>query len=491
MKGIMIQGTSSDSGKSFITTALCRVLSNHEINVAPFKSQNMSNNAYVTVKGEEMGRAQAVQSIAARTEPLVEMNPILLKPKLDYKSEIVLLGYPIGDYNSQMLYRKFTRDIGVDSIKKAIDVLEKKFEFLVVEGAGSPVEINLMEKEIVNMYIARELNVPVILVADIDRGGVFSQIVGTLALLKKEDRKRVKGIIINKFRGDISLFESGIKWIEDYTKVPVIGVLPFIHDLLIEQEDALSIDIMRRVNAPIKIGVLALGRISNLTDLEIFRYEEDVDIQYVRWVKDLKNIDALIIPGTKSTTGDLTELLDKGFKTGIEDFIDEGKSIIGICGGFQMLSEKILDPDGVEGDIKEIDGFDLVPMVTKFSKIKKEVKQVKGIDSISGEMIEGYEIHLGRGKVDYNEEFKPLFIIGEEEMGVRCLNNKIVGTYLHHIFNNDVFRTSWLNEIRLIKGIQSKEVKDLKNIQEESYNRLSSIFESTMDMKKLYEIMEL
>lgn len=491
MKGIMIQGTSSDSGKSFVTTAICRVLANKGIKVAPFKSQNMSNNAYVTGLGEEMGRAQAVQSFAAKVEPQVEMNPILLKPRLDYSSEIVLLGHPIGDYSSQRLYREFTRDIGKEAIAKSLKTIEEEFDFIVIEGAGSPVEINLMDKEIVNMYVAREADVPVILVADIDRGGVFSQVVGTLALLSEEDRKRVKGVIINKFRGDITLFESGREWLENYTGVPIIGVLPFIHDLLIEQEDALSIDILRKENAPIKLGVLALSRISNLTDIEILRYEEDVDIKYVKWVRDLEGLDALIIPGTKSTTGDLSELLDKGFKSGISEFIASGKSVMGICGGYQMLSQSILDPEGIEGNVKSVEGFALLPMVTTFGSKIKEVAQVEGYDTISNEMIEGYEIHFGMSEIEYTSEISPLFNINGRNMGVRTRDMQITGSYLHHILNNDVFRTTWLNTLRSKKGISTKSVKNLKNIQEESYDRLASIFTETMNMDQLMEIMEL
>lgn len=482
LKGIMIQGTSSDAGKSYVATALCRVLSNRGINVAPFKSQNMSNNSYVTLYGEEIGRAQGAQALAARVEPSVYMNPILLKPKNNALSEIVLFGHPLRDATSKALFREFLRREGAQAIDKAKEWLTHHYEAVVIEGAGSPVEINLNDREIVNMYVARAFDVPVILVADIDRGGVFAQIVGTLELLEPEDRKRVGGIIINKFRGDIDLFEDGKRWLETYTGVPVLGVLPYL-DIPVENEDRLSLEFKPRHEADLIIGVLDLPYISNATDLEVFEVEPDVAIQKVRNRSDLWQCDALIIPGTKSTQEDLMRFMELGFDADLQTYAKE-KPVFGICGGYQMMGEILVDPQGMDSDgIGEMKGFGLFKGVTTFVSDKR-VTKCSAVTIKSGTPIEGFEIHLGRTEI--LEPAQPLLRIGDASDGVDLGNVK--GTYVHHIFHNDVYRNEWLNEIRMMKGLLPKAPEISVNRYEDAFEDLARAFEKHVDMDAIMEM---
>ena len=313
MKGVMIQGTASDVGKSLIVTALCRLFANEGIKVAPFKSQNMSNNSYVTNDGLEIGRAQGIQAEAAKIEATVWMNPILLKPRSDQESEIVLLGASVETLSGKG-YRESFYDRGLDVIHHALDQLSKNYELLILEGAGSPVEMNLKDRELVNMKIAELADVPVFLVADIDRGGIFASIVGTLELLTDEERKRVKGILINKFRGDINLFTDGVKWLEEKTGIPVLGVLPYVNNHMIDREDSLSINEFRRMKkrGDLDIVFIQLPYSSNISDIEPFLYEEDVCLRFVQNVAEFGKPDAVIIPGTKSTIRDLQYMKEVG-----------------------------------------------------------------------------------------------------------------------------------------------------------------------------------
>lgn len=483
MKGVMIQGTSSDAGKSYITTALCRVLANKGIRVAPFKSQNMSNNSHVTIHGEEIGRAQGVQAMAARVEPSVYMNPILLKPKKNSLSEIVLFGHVYKDATSQGLFKDFARSEGARAVELARKQLSESYEALVIEGAGSPVEINLNDREIVNMYVARTFDVPVILVADIDRGGVFAQIVGTLQLLDKEDRARVRGIIINKFRGDIALFEDGKKWLETYTGVPILGVLPHL-DIDIENEDRLSFKLSENENAALTIGVLDLPFISNATDLEAFSVEDDVALKMVKSVDGLWACDALIIPGTKSTQEDLNLYMKLGFDHALQAFAKE-RPVFGICGGFQMMGETLKDPDGVDSDgIQEMAGFGLFKGTTVFETSKKVCKS-SGTVIENGMPVEGFEIHLGQTEV--GEGLKPLLMLGGKPDGIDA--GLVQGTYLHHIFHNDGYRTHWLNALRRMKGFEERPLIDSAMRHEEAFESLARAFEDHVDVDAILEMM--
>ncbi|MFC0522736.1 cobyric acid synthase [Pontibacillus salicampi] len=483
MKGVMIQGTSSNVGKSIVVTALCRWLSNHGYKVTPFKSQNMSNNSYVTRAGTEIGRAQGVQAEASRTTAIPEMNPILLKPRNDQRAEVICLGESIHTY-SGMEYRDAFYDKGKASILHSLQQLEKQFDYIIIEGAGSPVEVNLNDKELVNMSIAEMADVPVILVADIDRGGVFASIVGTLQLLSEHQRKRVKGIIINKFRGDRQLFEDGVEWIENYTGIKVLGIMPHV-DHHIEAEDSLSLREKRTTphKTKIDLAVVALPYLSNFTDIDPFYLEADVDIRYVYRQEDLGSPDALIIPGTRSTMEDLQQLRSSGLEQAIMNYIQQGGTIAGICGGYQMLSTTLVEEE------KVMDGIGILPMTTYFHR-KKVTRRVEGnLHPKSGfgtYSIEGFEIHLGDSKWDHWEHgFPPLFQINEKKEGVVVDNGRIIGTHLHHCFHNDTFRTSWLNRIRGENGFPIREYTVRKK---DPYDEMAHIFAAHMNMNELWDI---
>ena len=349
MRGVMIQGTASDVGKSMIATALCRLFANEGVKVAPFKSQNMSNNSYVTHDGFEIGRAQGIQAEAAKTEADVRMNPILLKPRSDQISEVVLLGKAVKTLSGRG-YRETFYETGLEVIKTALDDLAQEYEVIVMEGAGSPVEMNLKDRELVNMKVADLADIPVFLVADIDRGGVFASIVGTLALFTEEERKRVKGILINKFRGDRGLFADGVKWLEEKTGLPVLGVLPYLHNHMIDSEDSLSLQEFRnkKKSGELDIAVIQLPYASNISDIEPFFFEEDVSLRFVRNAGEFGHPDAVIIPGTKSTIRDLQFLKKEGLFEKIADFAHGGGFVTGICGGYQMLGQMLIDEDGTD-----------------------------------------------------------------------------------------------------------------------------------------------
>lgn len=493
MKGIMIQGTSSDAGKSFLVTALCRIFANEGLKVCTFKSQNMSNNSYVTLDGCEIGRAQGVQAEAAKQEPTTLMNPILLKPKKDTNSEIVLFGKVHSAKEGRDYYKEFTMGEGIKAVRSALTKIEEEFDIIVIEGAGSPVEMNLNDREIVNMRIANEADVPVILVTDIDRGGSMGSIVGTLELLG-DDRKRVKGIIFNKFRGDLSLFEDGVKFIEDYTGVKVVGVMPYLKDIIIENEDNLSTDYYYKSNENEKIimGVVDIPFVSNNTDIEIFRYEKDVQIQKIDRFTDFSALDAVIIPGTKSTILDTKYLFDSGIAEKIISFYKKGGFVFGICGGYQMLGQKNFDENKIDNnEISEIAGLSLLPITTHFES-KKTVKRVNGTSVhpvIQDVALSGYEIHLGQSTILESSGFSPLLKIGNTFDGLADMNFKVAGTYLHNVFHNDTFRNSWLNLIRKAKGYAQKELINTNSLKEQDYEKLAEYAKKYLDMDYIKKIL--
>ncbi len=371
MKGVMVQGTSSDSGKSFIATALCRIFSDMGYKVCPFKSQNMSNNSYVTADGLEMGRAQGVQAEAARVEPQAFMNPILLKPRRDVSSEIVLMGKVFDAPCDKNYYKDFTMSKGIETVREALSIIDKNFDLMVCEGAGSPAEINLNAGEIANMRVAREADIPVILVTDVDRGGSLASVVGTLELLG-EDRNRVKGIIFNKFRGDISLFRDAVEWTEKRTGVKVVGVMPWLTDIIIEGEDIISLNWNSGSGVcrdTLRDGVVKFPRVSNHTDIEAFRFEPDVEIVELSSPAQMPRLDAVILPGTKSTVLDMKYLIDSGLAEGIRRCYEKGGTVYGLCGGYQMMGEKIDDRYLRDNDrIPKIEGLGLLPAVTTNNK---------------------------------------------------------------------------------------------------------------------------
>ncbi len=489
----MIQGTASDVGKSVICTAICRILSNQKYAVTPFKSQNMSNNSYVTIDGKEIGRAQGVQAEAARVEASVYMNPILLKPQSDRVSEIVRLGQRYQSLSGKNYRREFYQT-GIETITLALSQLEKEFDYIVIEGAGSPAEVNLNDREIVNMKVAELADVPVVLVSDIDRGGVFASIVGTLQLLPEHQRKRVKGLIINKFRGDESLFASGKEWLEQYTGIKVLGVIPHLHDITIEGEDSLSMySHFQQGNSKIDIDIVVidLPYVSNYTDLEPFRFEEDVQIRFVNRVEDLGQPDAIIIPGTKSTISDIKFLHERNVFDAIIKYANNGGTVLGLCGGYQMLGEVLIDQSGADTGTEgtTISGLGIAPLTTYFYDSKKTVRSEGVLADIPSRTISGYEIHLGQtiSRDDSNQPF--LFVEGEKE-GISIDQGRIIGTYFHHLFHNDEWRTDWLNRLRLQKGVATKDVIWVEKQRDLSYERLAEKVKKALDIESLMTIIE-
>lgn len=491
MKGIMVQGTASDVGKSLITTAICRLLANEGIKTAPFKSQNMSNNSYVTNDGKEIGRAQGIQAEAAKTDASVWMNPILLKPSSNMQSEVVLFGKPI-DTLSGKEYQSSFYEKGIEAIKCSLQELEKNYEVLIMEGAGSPVEINLKDRELVNMMVAEMADVPVVLVADIERGGVFASLVGTLELFTEKERKRVKGILINKFHGDVALFEDGVQWIEQRTGIPVLGVLPYVKQHMIDGEDSLSLTSLLSVKKKngLDIVVINLPFISNYSDLEPFLYEEDVSIRLVQHVSEFGNPDAVIIPGTKSTIADLQFLKKQGFDIVLKKYVEDGGNLLGICGGLQILGEWLIDESGLDtGNRNHVEaGLGLIAAETVFHPEKVTVQKCGSIHPNSGfstREVTGFEIHLGRTKFT---QHCPFLILDNEEEGYVGENGRLIGTYLHHLFHNDEWRNDWLNRLREQKGITVRTVVNVGRVKDERYNELANSILPHLDWKRLKEI---
>ncbi|MEQ2528691.1 cobyric acid synthase [Robertmurraya yapensis] len=493
MKGVMIQGTASDVGKSLIVTALCRLFALEGKKVTPFKSQNMSNNSYVTMDGKEIGRAQGIQAEAAKTEATVWMNPILLKPRSDMQSEVVLFGKAVETLSGRG-YREHFYEKGLKVIEESLQHLQESYDVVVIEGAGSPVEINLTDRELVNMKVAELADVPVILVADIDRGGVFASIVGTLELLDPDERERVKGILINKFRGDVTLFEDGIKWLEEKTGVPVLGVLPYIENHMIDGEDSLSIQSTRGGNGEIDIAVIHLPFISNYSDIEPFYDEDDVSVRFIKTPTQFGRPDAVIIPGTKSTISDLKSLMETGLADTLIDYVKKGGYIVGLCGGYQMLGQEIIDAAGTDTGLvgHRLKGLTIIPGITIFTAEKKTVR-FKGHYSpatglIGKRSIEGYEIHLGVTELLEKENSFLTLEDGSSE-GYYGLDGKIIGTYVHHLFHNDEWRNHWLNQIRQNKHLPRRDVVYRQDLKEAKFDELSLKLKKHLDWDGIKEIM--
>jgi adenosylcobyric acid synthase len=463
---IMFCGTASDVGKSVITSGFCRILLRKGISVAPFKSQNMSLNSFVTAEGGEIGRAQAVQAQACEINPHTDMNPILLKPNSDTGSQVIVQGKVVGNMNVAE-YDAY-KPKAFEKAWKSFDSLRQAYEFIVIEGAGSISEINLKHNDIANLKVALMARCPVILVADIDRGGVFAQIVGTIELLEPLEREYIKGIIINKFRGDASILTPGLDFIREKTGIPVIGVIPWLPDLSLPAEDSVVLGNRSKVvsiianQRKLHIGVLKLPRISNFTDFDTLQAEPDVSFSYVEMPEQLEQLDLLIIPGSKSTIADMYFLMERGLYDGIKSF--KG-NIIGICGGYQMLGRLVCDPAGIESSIREAVGLELLPVETELL-LEKETHQALAYLEEAGHTIAadcngvmtGYEIHMGKTThLGTPRPFARIFRRGETsvniEDGAVSLNGRILGTYLHGLFDNARFRETYLNRIRLEKGL--------------------------------------
>jgi adenosylcobyric acid synthase len=479
-KSLLILGTASHVGKSSVVTAICRILS-RKYRVAPFKAQNMSLNSWITKDGKEIGIAQAIQAKAAGTEPTADMNPVLLKPKGDCVSQVILLGEPYADKSAGQYYDSIEEMNAV--LKGALERLWKEHDIIVMEGAGGAAEINLYERDIVNVGTARLTQAPIILVGDIERGGVFASLYGTVALLPEDVRKNVKGFIINKFRGDIEILKPGLKQLEEKTGIPVLGVLPHFK-LRIPSEDSVSLGDKEdsKTKKEIEIVVIRLPRISNFTDFEPL--ESLVKVRYVDIDEELGNPDAIIIPGTKNTVNDLLDLRTSGMGKKIRTF--KGKiPIFGICGGYQMLGRTIFD-SGVENGVEaEFEGLGLLDIGTKFGEYKKRTiqvtKKVNGygpiLKPIDGEEVKGYEIHMG--VTDSNRT-----VFGDD--GAIDENGLVIGTYLHGLFDNRNVRNALVRYLSEKKGLKYEPEEVIS--ENDAYEELANVVERNIDMKKFYEI---
>ncbi|MCX7780600.1 MAG: cobyric acid synthase, partial [Negativicutes bacterium] len=459
-RSIMLQGTSSHVGKSILTTALCRIFLQDGYKVVPFKAQNMALNSYVTKTGGEMGRAQVAQAEAAGLDPRVEMNPVLLKPTGNSRSQVILLGRPVGNMSAAEYHAGYSQKaLGV--VRECLDKLSQEFEVLVIEGAGSPAEVNLKANDIVNMRVAKLVNAPVLLIADIDRGGALASVVGTLELLEPDERELIKGIIINKFRGDIKLLEPALEFLERRTGKPIVGVVPHLANLGIDDEDSVSLDEKATTSkGDIDIAVLRLPKISNFTDFDALEREPDVSVRYVRQGEAIGKPDLIILPGSKNTSEDLLYIKERGYDTEIMRLVDDGVPVIGICGGYQMLGREVRDPHHAESDLDTIAGLGLLETVTTFAaeKITHQVTAActghsfLGI-SYSGDNLTGYEIHMGR--TEFLAPTRNAFTItsrsGEKMQvadGVVREDGLVMGTYIHGIFDNDEYRRAVLDALR-------------------------------------------
>lgn len=494
-KIIMIQGTNSNAGKSLVTAALCRIFKQDGYKVAPFKSQNMALNSYITSQGLEMGRAQVMQAEAAGIAPDVRMNPILLKPTGEKGSQVILMGEVYGN----MPYFKDYKEEMKPYLLDAFNSLSKEYDIIVIEGAGSPAEINLRKQDIANMGFAEMVDAPVILVGDIDRGGVFASLAGTMLLLEESDRKRIKAAIINKFRGDVDILKPGIDLFQKKIGLNIIGVVPYL-DVDIDDEDSLSERLISSKNKSIiDIAVVRLPRISNFTDFNIFNMIEEVSLRYVDKVKDLKNPDLIIIPGTKNTISDLKWLRETGLEKKILINSKKGTPIIGICGGYQMLGKNIIDVDNIEGG-GSIEGMNLIDSTTTFNRAKTRT-QARGITNklegffknLSDIEISGYEIHMGETTLDNpSSSFSSVKILTDSsnEKIDGYVHNKIMGTYLHGIFDNIEFTKKLIEIISKDKGLNLNIDKefDLFTYKENQYNKLASSFRESISMSEIYKI---
>lgn len=490
MAKIMIQGTGSSVGKSLIVTALCRIFKQDGYSVCPYKSQNMSLNSYITMDGKEMGRAQVLQAYAAGLEPQVFMNPILLKPTGDSRCQVIVKGRVYNNYTAEEYHN--LKPIFKDMLKEQFLKLEKNFDIIVMEGAGSPAEINLRDRDIVNMGMAELVDAPVIIVGDIDKGGVFASLAGTMLLLTEEERERVKGIIINKFRGDIKLLEPGIDMLEEIIKRPSLGVVPYFN-LVLEDEDGAMMEINKKAAAPIDVAVIMLPHISNFTDVDCLRCEEDVSIRFISRIEEFGRPDLLIIPGSKNTIEDLNAIRNSGLEERILDYSRDGR-ILGICGGYQMLGRAIQDPYNVESNMVEIKGIGLLDTITTIEN-EKVMTRVEGnlrLSDFNGN-IYGYEIHMG--KTIAGEGMRDLVQINRENGAAVCRidricsnGERIIGTYIHGILDSTEFREYLLNKIRSEKSMPERKSPFYEGFRDKEINKLADIVREALDMNKLYEI---
>ncbi|MGE5173129.1 MAG: cobyric acid synthase [Betaproteobacteria bacterium] len=502
-KALMIQGTGSGVGKSLIVAGLCRIFRDQGINVAPFKGQNMALNSFITKDGGEIGRAQAYQAEAARVEPSVDMNPVLLKATGESGCQVILNGKVHGNMGAKEYYAY--KQHAWTAVTEAYNRLSRQHDLIIIEGAGSPAEINLIDDEVVNMSVARYAKAPVLLVGDIDKGGVFASLFGTIALLDG-DADYIKAFIINKFRGDLSILQPGLDMIRGKTGRPVLGVIPYLGDLGLHEEDGIPLERLRwtgigKQEVPkVKIVVVRLRYISNFTDFDPFLYEPDVDLLYSLRDADIEHADLVIIPGSKNTVQDLYFLRESGIEENIKRAAAKGIPVIGICGGYQMLGKMIFDPHGVESPHKEIRGIGLLDIETVLDKLKvtSQVEAVtirgsesgvQGMNGSDGEPLKGYEIHMGRttGNVGlFNLKRRGSFF---ELVADGSAKGTVWGTYIHGIFDNDRFRRNLINSLRATRGFAMiDDVTDFAKARDRALDRWAEVLRRVTDMKFIEEL---
>ncbi len=496
MNAVMVVGTTSHAGKSFLTTALCRLFHRQGWQVTPFKGQNMALNAYVTAQGGEIGHAQAVQAWAAGTFPKVEMNPILLKPQGNMTSQVILNGKAVGVTGASDYYEKYF-ERGWQAITESLEKLQQEFSVIVCEGAGSPAEINLKHRDLTNMRVAKHLNAATILIVDIDRGGAFAHVVGTLALLDPEERSLIKGIVINKFRGQRSLLDSGIQWLEEYTGIPVLGVIPY-SNLLFPAEDSLSLFDRRTSSyqSELTVAIVRLPHIANFNDFDPLESEPNLSLKYLSLEDSVGYPDAIILPGTKTSIADLKALQESGMGAKLKKYAEAGGVIIGLCGGYQMLGKQVTDPANYEGLESRYEGLNLLPIETEITD-KKITQQRQSISYYpkSGLPIMGYEIHQGStyflepdiGKENAN--YFPIF----EDIGLGIVNKSqsIWGSYLHGIFDNGPWRRAWLNLLRHRRGMPELPtgIANYREERETMLDNLADLVEQSLDLNPILTLL--
>lgn len=497
-KAIMVQGTMSNAGKSLLAAGLCRIFKQDGYRVAPFKSQNMALNSFITEDGLEMGRAQVMQAEAAGIKPSVLMNPILLKPTNDVGSQVIVNGEVLGTMSARD-YFKYKKTL-VPDVMKAYNALAEENDIIVIEGAGSPAEINLKDEDIVNMGMAKMAKAPVLLVGDIDRGGVFAQLIGTVELLEEDEKAMVKGLIINKFRGDKTILDPGVEMLEERSRIPVVGVAPYL-DIQVEDEDSLTERFDRKQEAGvIDIAVIRTPRISNFTDFNPFESIPGVSLRYVKHPRDLHSPDMIILPGTKNTMGDLIWMRESGMEAAVLKEASRGKLIFGVCGGYQMLGETLSDPHGVEngGSMK---GMGLLPMETVFAEKKTRTRvqghfeELSGVFApLSGAEVKGYEIHMGESILKENAGTVTRITdsVSGEKKEEGAFSGNVCGTYIHGIFDKEASAEAMIRVIGEKKGIDVENMTgvDFAAFKEQQYDILAAELRKHLDMKKIYEILE-
>ena len=495
-KTLMVMGSMSSVGKSLLVTALCRIYARRGLRVAPFKAQNMSNNAAVCQDGGEIGRAQALQAAAAGLAPSVDMNPVLIKPEADSRSQFILMGRPWLTLQAKSYYEKKTALW--DTVTSSLDRLRATYDLIIIEGAGSAAELNLKRGDIVNMAVARYAKSPVLLAGDIDRGGIFAQLLGTLWLLEPEERALVCGLIVNKFRGDITLFDDGIRILEEKGNAPVLGVIPYLKNLNLPDEDAVSVEqsqstLLPASDSQIDLVVLAFPRIANFDDFDPLKRELGVSVRYVRSLEELGSPHAILLPGTKSTLADLEWMRQTGLAQAVSHFAHSGGAVVGICGGYQMLGARIDDPLHIESLLNSLEGLNLLPITTRFLPEKATFQaeaQIQGgtgwLAGLNGAILGGYEIHMGEttGKTPWLAINRRNGVQVQVLDGSISADGKIWGCYLHGIFGNDAFRHAWLESL----GWQKRQSISQAESFQQSLETLANTVEGALNMDLLEKI---